>query len=210
MQFEDEAAIVVERYDRLLSPKGVVRVHQEDLCQALAVHPATKYEKEGGPGARAIVQLLEQASSQVERDVETFIGALAFNWLIGGTDAHAKNYSVLIGAGGRARLAPLYDLASALPYPDMPQQKLKSAMRIGGKYRLRDIGSHQWEKLALELSQEPERVLASVRALAIALSDASSMAFDQTRAEGLRHPILSRLHAALCARARHCAALVGG
>ena len=67
-------------------------------------------------------------------DAWTFARAIMLNWIIGGTDAHAKNFSMLIGAAGRARLAPLYDMASTLPYGFDPM-KLKMATRIGGKYR---------------------------------------------------------------------------
>ncbi len=63
--------------------------------------------------------------------------------MIGGTDAHAKNYSLLIGAGGRTRLAPLYGVASILAYEKYDVQKVKLLMRIGGEYRLRDIGVRQ-------------------------------------------------------------------
>jgi serine/threonine-protein kinase HipA len=208
-QFEDEVAIVVERWDRVTTRAGVLRVHQEDVCQALAVHPARKYENDGGPGARAIVALLSEVSSRAESDVDTFLGALVFSWLIAGTDAHAKNYSLLIGAEGRARLAPLYDVASALPYPELSQQKLKLAMRIGGKYRLRDIGRHQWRKLGAELTLDPERVLSMARSYAGVLPEAATAVLDQARADGLGHPILGRLHAALCERARRCAAHIG-
>lgn len=119
MRFEDQMAIVVERYDRRHTKKGLIRVHQEDICQALSVLPTRKYENEGGPGPRAVIDLLREYSGAREEDVSTFVDALAFNWLIAGTDAHAKNYSVLIGPSGRVCLAPLYDLASALPYDDM-------------------------------------------------------------------------------------------
>ena len=114
--FEGEVAIVVERYDRVRMEGSIRRLHQEDTCQALGLPPTGKYENEGGPGAAPIVELLRTYSSRPTDDVWTFVQALALNWLIGGTDAHAKNYSVLIGAGGRARLAPLYDIASTLTY----------------------------------------------------------------------------------------------
>src|SRR5690606_30993319 len=96
-RFEDEVAIVIERYDRVPlpdQPSGatpqLVRVHQEDMCQALSVLPTRKYQNEGGPGPEAIVSLLREHSSAAREDVRTFVDALTFNWLIAGTDAHAK------------------------------------------------------------------------------------------------------------------------
>ncbi|MEO9240165.1 MAG: HipA domain-containing protein, partial [Jatrophihabitantaceae bacterium] len=110
MQFGDERAIVLERYDRLVREDGSVqRVHQEDFCQALAVYPARKYEREdGGPGAVAIIRTLRQylPPSQARPATETFCRALAYNWVIYGPDAHAKNYSLLL-SGSNVRFAPL-------------------------------------------------------------------------------------------------------
>jgi hypothetical protein len=103
--FDGEVAIVVERYDRIREGRRVVRVHQEDFCQALAVHPEHKYEGDGGPGARSVSALLRTNSRAPGEDVETFVRALASNWLIAGTDAHAKNYSVLLGAASKVRRA---------------------------------------------------------------------------------------------------------
>ena len=114
--------------------------------EALAVPPSRKYENGGGPGAKAIVDLLRATSTKPGEDVGTFVDSLAYAWLVAGTDAHAKNYSVLIGAEGGARLAPLYDVASALPYQKARARKLKLAMKIGGKYRLEEVGVYQVRK----------------------------------------------------------------
>jgi serine/threonine-protein kinase HipA len=103
-----------------------------DMCQALGLHPTRKYESDGGPGVRRIVELLREQSSSPDEDVQSFLDAIAFNWLIAGTDAHAKNYSLLLGQNGVVRLAPLYDLASILPYPAVDMSKVKLAMKIGG------------------------------------------------------------------------------
>ena len=105
MRFDDEIAIAIERYDRQRKGNDILRVHQEDVCQALGVMPTKKYQNEGGPGAAAIVELLRTYSTDREADVDTFIAALGFNWLIAGTDAHAKNFSILLG-GTHIRLAP--------------------------------------------------------------------------------------------------------
>ena len=90
MHFRDEVAIVVERYDRIRTANGLRRVHQEDICQALSIQPTHKYQNEGGPGIRDIVELLRANSSNAAEDVRTFLDSVAFNWIIIGTDAHAK------------------------------------------------------------------------------------------------------------------------
>lgn len=127
------------------------------MCQAAGILLTVKYENEGGPGVRRIVELLRQSSSEADEDVWTFVDAIAFNWLIAGTDAHAKNYSMLIAGGGQARLAPLYDVASILPYDDFDPMRIKLAMKIGGKYRLREISMRNWEKLCEEVALDRER-----------------------------------------------------
>lgn len=205
MRFGDETAIVVERYDRRIAGKGIVRIHQEDMCQALGLPPTRKYENEDGPGVAQIVALLRDVSGAAKEDVATFIDAIALNWLIAGTDAHAKNYSVLIGAAGRARLAPLYDLASALPYDDLAPMKLKLAMKIGGKYRLRDVYGRQWVKLAEELRMESEALITHIKDLAENLPDAVALTQKEMKDAGLKHPIIKRLSDRLKQRAKECA-----
>ena len=157
MRFEKEIAIVIERYDRLQKGNKVARIHQEDICQALGIMPTKKYQNEGGPSAADIVELLRTSSTDREADVNTFVDAIGFNWLIAGTDAHAKNHSLLLGGGPHVRLAPLYDVAGILPYDEFDMQKLKLAMQVGGEYQLGLIGLRQWQKFARETRLDPMR-----------------------------------------------------
>jgi serine/threonine-protein kinase HipA len=196
-RFDDEPAIVVERFDRTTWQGQLLRVHQEDICQALAVPPTRKYQSDGGPDPVAIAELLRTHSSAASEDVKRFVDALAFNWLIAGTDAHAKNYSLLLGSHGRVRLAPLYDLGSALPYPDLRQDKLVLAMKIGNTYRLRDIRRRHWEKLLRDVRLPVDAALARIIAMADALPDHAHDLARAMRASGLDHPILARLPALL-------------
>jgi len=204
MRFEDQVAIVVERYDRMRVQGTLRRIHQEDLCQALGLSPTRKYENEGGPGVRRIVELLRTASGDPTQDVATFTDSLVFNWLIAGTDGHAKNYSLLLGAGGAVRLAPLYDLASILPYKHMDPLKVKLAMKIGGVYRMRDIRARQWEKLASESKLNSQEMLARVADLARAMPDHVSDVQKQLLAARLTHPVIERLSQRLVDRSRQC------
>jgi serine/threonine-protein kinase HipA len=193
MHFKNEIAIVVQRYDRARVAHTLHRVHQEDICQALGIPPTHKYQNEGGPGIRDIVGLLDENSSAPREDVTTFLNSVVYNWLIAGTDAHAKNYALLIGAGGRIRLAPLYDVASILPYPDINFEKAKASMKIGGEYRLRNIRPYHWRKLAAELKLDPEATLRRVSDLAAQLADHVTDVKKEMMKEGLKHPIILRL-----------------
>lgn len=201
-RFEDEIAIVVERYDRLRVGESVTRVHQEDFCQALARLPDDKYQNEGGPGVRDCIDVLASQSSAPGEDIDTFLDAILFNWIIVGTDAHAKNYSLLLSGQGRVRLAPLYDIASALPYPDLDYQKLKLAMKLGGEYRVRDIGARHVARMAAEVRLSPkrwvERALEMARETPFAVKDV----VEKMTASGLTHAIIARLAEVIEERAR--------
>ena len=200
----EEAAARARALEQLAGTQPILRLHQEDLCQALGVHPASKYENEGGPSAARIVPLLRAHSSSPEQDVGAFVDALIFNWLIAGTDGHAKNYSLLHAAGGRVRLAPLYDLASALPYPDIDPRRLRLAMRVGTTYRIPDIGIRQWGSCAKGLDLDPDAVIARARQLAAQIPDRLHDLERRTVADGLDAGIVRRLTGLLHEHVRHC------
>jgi len=207
MRFEDEIAIVIERYDRTYVDGNLVRVHQEDICQAHGLPPTKKYESEGGPGILSIVDLLRSQSTSAADDIDRFIDATVYNWLIAGTDAHAKNYSVLIGTNA-VRLAPFYDLASILPYKQLNLMKAKMAMRVGGMYRIRYIGVHQWTKMAEDIHVDGDRLIHRIRDLTQALPDHIQTVRQQVTEQGLNHPLVTVLADKLTERALHCRALL--
>jgi serine/threonine-protein kinase HipA len=206
--FADEIAIVIERFDRTRVHGSVKRVHQEDICQAMGLPPTLKYQNEGGPGVREVAEHLSTYSSSPSEDIRTFIGAVAFNWLVAGTDGHAKKYALLLSSESRIRLAPLYDLASAQPYPGMHPLRLKLAMKIGGEYALRNISARHWQRLALETHLNADEVLANVRASAEAMPDHLSATRKRMKAEGLTHTIINRLSEKILARAKECRRLL--
>lgn len=209
--FEDEVAVVIERFDRFITQgaQTILRLHQEDACQALGLPPTRKYQNHGGPGPKQIVALLRTCSSTPAEDVATFVDALAFNWLIAGTDAHAKNYALLHGPG-RVRLAPLYDVASALPYDDLDFQRLKLAMKIGKEYRLGDIGLRQWVTLAQDLRLDPDVTVGRVAKMATRLADQVPPVREGALGQGLAHPVVDRLAERIVQRAEHCRRLLPG
>ncbi|WP_312058184.1 type II toxin-antitoxin system HipA family toxin [Pantoea septica] len=109
-------ALAVRRFDRRWSADGarLLRLPQEDICQSLGLASATKYESDGGPGIAAIMSLLMGSSNALE-DRDEFMKFQVFQWLIGATDGHAKNFSLYIERGGSYRLTPFYDILSAYP-----------------------------------------------------------------------------------------------
>jgi serine/threonine-protein kinase HipA len=188
-----ETAICVHRYDRVQIQGDLHRVHQEDFCQALGVMPQIKYQSQGGPGPAQLAKVLWDHSSQPHTDVGTLFQALVFNYLIGGTDAHAKNYSLLFGAGGNVRLAPLYDISSALPYPHLQKRKIKMAMKIGSHYRLWDIRPEDWQATASVIRLDPAQAQLTLEAMCLALPDTAKQVQQQLLGEGIAHPVLDLL-----------------
>ena len=133
--FDGVPAIVCERYDRIVLGRGeVVRLHQEDLFQAMSVLPDKKYVSEGGPSARDVLGLLD-GHPHALANKEAFTLQLFFNYLVGAPDGHAKNYSLLLHDPTGPILSPLYDVASGLPY-DYRRYELRTAMSIGGENRV--------------------------------------------------------------------------
>jgi len=209
VRFKAEVAIVVERYDRQQKGNDIIRVHQEDVCQALGIMPTKKYQNEGGPSAVNIIELLRTYSTDRDADLETFAVALGFNWLIAGTDAHAKNYSLLLG-GPDVRLAPLYDIASILPYDEFDLRKVKLAMKIGGEYKLSLIGLRQWQKFAREARADADQLIEALISMAKQLPDEVAAARARAREEGLNDALVERLATQLIDRAHECQRLLGG
>jgi serine/threonine-protein kinase HipA len=205
--FDGERVIVIERYDRTQRPNGTVaRVHQEDMCQALGVPPTGKYQNEGGPTPEQIIGLLREhvrPPSAARRSVGRFVDALAFNWIIAGTDAHAKNYSVLL-AGAQVRLAPMYDVASALPYDDMYLPKLRMAMRIGGEYQIERISRRHWLRFAADNGLDPDATVARVDDLAAGTPAAMADAAGTRAVQALGSELPAKLVERVTQRVRRC------
>ena len=142
--FGGKSVLIVERFDRRWTADGrLLRLPQEDCCQALSVAPTQKYQEDGGPGVVQILQLL-RGSDEPLVDQRAFMKANIVFWLIGATDGHAKNFSVFLRPGGRFQLAPLYDVISAQPSVDSKQilwKHFRLAMSFGTKphYAIRQI-----------------------------------------------------------------------
>lgn len=136
-EFDGVKALVVERFDRRYGDGWIMRLPQEDMCQALGVSPNIKYESDGGPGVESIMRLLMQARDS-KHDRELFFKSQVLFWLLAAIDGHAKNFSVFIEPEGRFRMTPLYDIMSAHPLlvdRQLEAKKIKLAMALSGKNR---------------------------------------------------------------------------
>ncbi|KQS63845.1 phosphatidylinositol kinase [Rhizobium sp. Leaf371] len=141
--------LLVRRYDRIADTKGTIRrVHQEDFCQLLGLFPSEKYERTGlgQRGGASLTQMFEALARYVSpAERLRLLDAVIFNILICNSDSHAKNYSVLVGAAGTAKLAPLYDLMCAAVYKQVDQSL---PQQIGTKRNANELHGKDWQQFA--------------------------------------------------------------
>lgn len=214
LEFAGEKAIVIERYDRRVVDGETIRIHQEDMCQALAVMPTLKYENQGGPGIATISTRVLSSSRNPAGDRQSFMEANIFNWIVGGTDAHAKNYSMLLGAHGEARLAPLYDVSSILPHlgegaVQAEMRDLKLAMKIDKTYPLEEVMPRHWARCAAAAKVGADNTINAVRRQIAVMPDTASDCAKAVRDEGIGHEVVGRLVDAIARRARGLAKVYG-
>jgi serine/threonine-protein kinase HipA len=115
---------------------------------------------------------------------------------------------LLIASAGQVRLAPLYDIASILPYPDIDIQKARSSLKIGNEYRLRNIGKYQWQKLAQGVSVDADALTARIVEIADAVLENIPEVTKRTKKKGLDHPLIDRLAKKLTVRVAACRKLI--
>src|SRR6185437_6401733 len=147
--FESQKALVVERFDRRLSAdrQCIIRLPQEDFCQALGIAPTQKYQTDGGPGIEAIMNTL-LGSEVAEEDRRQFFRTQILFWMLCAIDGHAKNFSLFLNAGGSYRLTPRYDVLSAhhalgTKAGTLAAHKVKMAMGIRGTQELH----YSWSRI---------------------------------------------------------------
>lgn len=159
-QFEEQKVLVVERFDRRRSEDGswIIRLPQEDMCQAKGMPPFLKYQADGGPGIATIMDIL-RGSDNTAADQRHFFKTQLIFWLLAATDGHAKNFSIAHLPGSRYRATPIYDVLSAHPIlgtgkNHIPPQKAKLAMAIRGStnyYLISKIQRRHWTAQAKQL-----------------------------------------------------------
>jgi serine/threonine-protein kinase HipA len=162
-KFGSQKALVIERFDRKWrSFKGreiLLRVPQEDMCQALSISPYKKYQSEGGPGIIDISKFL-MASKNSEDRINFFKAIIVFD-LLHATDGHGKNFSIFIEEDG-FRLTPFYDVMSGYflhKREKKPLEKLKLAMKVGnsGHYAFKRIEKRHYAETAHKCSINEEK-----------------------------------------------------
>lgn len=151
--FEDQKALVVERFDRTPSSDGswIIRLPQEDMCQATGTSPLHKYQSDGGPGIARIMEVL-LGSDAAGQDRHSFFKTQIIFWVLAATDGHGKNFSIAHLPGGSYRATPIYDVLSAHPVigtgkNQISPHKAKLAMAVRGStnhYLIEKIQRRHW------------------------------------------------------------------
>lgn len=201
VHFEDEPAIVVERFDRIHDNVGSLRrVHQEDLCQSTSTLPSKKYDVT----ARQVVTTLRGGSAS-EDGVFEFVRAVLANWVLAAPDAHAKNYSVLLGPKGVAALAPLYDVSTGLGYSISDDL----AMGIGGEKEIRKVTGQHVVDFAGDVGVDGDDALNASRSIATLMPWAFAAAVAETEVDGADLEWLVRTAERLEAHCEHVVTMLG-
>lgn len=187
-RFEDMKVLVVERFDRRLAGDGswIVRLPQEDFCQATGTSPLHKYQSDGGPGISNIMEIL-LGSEQSKQDRLNFFKTQLLFWLLAATDGHAKNFSIFHLPGSRIRATPLYDVLSAHPIigtgaNQVAPQRAKLAMAVRGTqnhYNLRRIQRRHWLNHANQVGLGSAAAEALIADLLIAVDDVVASTYAQ-------------------------------
>lgn len=182
-------AYVVERYDRGIRGNTVVRLHQEDFCQALGLPSQLKYEREGGATLQDCFSLLDYCQDPAGDKINLFRWCV-FNYLIGNADAHAKNLSLLYDAPSRPKLAPFYDLLCTAVYEGLA---CNMSMKIGGQYDPEYIMGRHWKRLGRVADWAEEETIGQVQHITKTTWNVAKLAADVFCEQYGESPIVRRI-----------------
>ncbi|MBR8175486.1 type II toxin-antitoxin system HipA family toxin [Burkholderia ambifaria] len=174
-RFDDQKALIVERFDRRPSRDGtwILRLPQEDMCQATGTPSGAKYESDGGPGIATIMGILANSAEAAQDRNNFFVTQLVF-WVLAAIDGHAKNFSIAHLPGNTYRSTPLYDVLSAHPIigtrrNQLPPRRARLAMAVCGKnrhYVIADIQPRHWIAQGARVGLTEDEVRAAMAGVA--------------------------------------------
>ena len=197
---EDHIRVLwVERFDRIsVDGSDRQKLHQEDFCQALRVEPDRKYETLGGPGLHSCAQLIRDYSSLPAEDLPRIAEWVAFNYLIGNEDAHAKNLALLYTQDG-LQLSPYYDLVSTGVYAELERSM---AMKIGRAWDVRNVQRNDWKIFAKRIALPWDRLRATVLRVSDDITTSVAEVEERNRKAFGEHFICARIHEIIDRHAR--------
>jgi serine/threonine-protein kinase HipA len=195
------AYLLVKRFDRTEVGGRWRRLHQEDYCQALGKPPSAKYEANQtgirGPALKDMFELTRRHMQSI--DILHLLDMAVVNVLACNTDAHAKNYAIIIRGNG-ASIAPMYDLMCGEVWENVTTNL---AQKVAGKSRGDHLTGRDWRQFASECGLNPRQVLDRVGALAkSALAEAEAAASEVASMPAGTHEVLDQTREAIERRAR--------
>jgi serine/threonine-protein kinase HipA len=193
--------LLVKRYDRTDVGGRWRRLHQEDFCQALGKPPSAKYESNQtgirGPTIKDMFEVTRRHMPATE--IVRLLDMLVVNVLACNTDAHAKNYSIMIRASAPS-LAPMYDVMCGEVWENVTKNH---AQKIGGEGRADHLKGMHWQRFARDCGLNPKQVIDRVGAMAKSVIAGAAAAESEVAAmPGGGHSILSPTRQAVERRAR--------
>jgi serine/threonine-protein kinase HipA len=193
--------LLVKRYDRTDVSGRCRRLHQEDYCQALGKPPSAKYESNQtgirGPTLKDMFDITRRHMPPTE--IVRLLDMIILNVLVCNSDAHAKNYSIMIRAGN-ASLAPMYDLMCGEVWENVTKNL---AQKIAGMTRGEHLNRTHWQQFARECGLNPKQVIDRIDALAkSAIAEAELAASEVTEMPAGGHEVLDQARRAVERRAR--------
>lgn len=191
---------LITRYDRQISSNGaILRIHQEDFCQALSIAPEFKYECEGGPSIAACQTVIFQHTLRPAVDQLNFLNIIIFNYLIGNADAHGKNFSLLYQQK-KPELAPAYDLLSTAIYSDLSQ---KMAMKIGGEYIPKNTYLRHFYKIVADTKASQLSLKKQIKRMTDSINDKAIKLKKELESEGLCSEVFDAIINIIQQRSQH-------
>ncbi len=189
-QLDEQPYLLIRRYDRTKLGKNFIRLHQEDFCQALGLMPEQKYQGvDGGPGIDICKDLISKHSARAVLDRYRFLRATIFNYLIGNSDAHGKNFSFLHKAG-KTRLAPFYDLISTCCYAEIDHQ---IAMKIGKVKDPNRLSLNNWHQIVANTNTARSHLEKELQSFALTLPQAAKSLQEKLRRKGIESEIFDEI-----------------
>lgn len=180
---DDEVLYATERYDRKLPGNRVIdglqvpfRLHQEDFAQAMSIRAADKYETTPSGYLRRVFDTVGRYSENPVADKKKLLERIIFNYLIGNTDCHIKNYSLLYSDNLKSlRLAPAYDIVATRVYNMTPEM----SFYIAGETDIRKIKRDHFRRSADEFGMSEKLVLKTFDELLDSFETSVKTAADQ-------------------------------
>ena len=190
LQTSKARVLVIERYDRAKQRNEWTRLHQEDCCQALGISHLQKYEKEGGPSFKQCADLLRSHSSMPALEIDQLIRWAIFNLIVGNSDAHGKNLSILYGLDGSISLSPCYDLVCTRSYERLDRNL---AMAMGGQTDPSMVNATHVTDFAADLQVNPTLVRRTLDDILDRLPAAIDRSINRFNKAWGDSPVLERL-----------------